>query len=219
MGTYTIAITGASGSIYGVKLLKYLLEEGHNVYLTITNEGSLILKEEVGFNWQEYQKEIEIEQQKGKQIEKEIEKEIKRDLKLKEARLHYFSEDNLSAPISSGSAKVDAMVVIPCSMKSLSGIACGYANNLVERAADVMLKEGRTLIVVPRETPLNSIHLRNMLILSEMGVKIIPAMPAFYSNPKNINDLVDFVAGKVLDSLCVENNLFERWKGLSKDKI
>jgi len=207
MGTYTIAITGASGSIYGIRLLKYLLEKGHNVYLTITKEGSLILKEEVGFDWQE------------QQIEEETEKEIKRDLKLKEANLHYFSEDNLSAPISSGSAKVDAMVVIPCSMKALSGIAHGYANNLVERAADVIIKEGRTLILVPRETPLNSIHLRNMLILSEMGVKIIPAMPAFYSDPKNINDLVDFVAGKVLDSLCVENNLFKRWKGLSKDKI
>src|SRR4030067_1707613 len=135
MGTYTIAITGASGSIYGVRLLKYLLEKKHTVYLTITKEGCLILKEEMGFNWQGYQKEIE--------------KKIKRDLKLKEIKLHYFSEDNLSASISSGSVKVDAMVVIPCSMKTLSGIACGYANNLVERGADVMLKERRTLIVVP----------------------------------------------------------------------
>jgi 4-hydroxy-3-polyprenylbenzoate decarboxylase len=207
METYTIAITGASGSIYGIRLLKYLLEKRHKVYLTITKEGSLILKEEVGIDWQEYQK------------EKEIEKKIKRDLKLREASLCYFNEDNLFAPISSGSAKVEAMIIIPCSMKTLSGIACGYANNLVERAADVMIKEGRTLVLVPRETPVNSIHLRNMLILSEMGVKIIPAMPAFYSSPKNINDLVDFVVGKVLDSLCIENNLFKRWKGSSTDKI
>ena len=215
MGTYTIAITGASGSIYGVRLLKYLLEKKHTVYLTITKEGGLILKEEMGFNWQEQQIEKEIEQQKGKQkeMEKEIEKKIKRDLKLKEIKLHYFSEENLSAPISSGSVKVDAMVVIPCSMKSLSGIACGYANNLVERAADVMLKEGRTLIIVPRETPLNSIHLRNMLTLSEIGVKIIPAMPAFYSCPEKIDDLVDFMVGKVLDSLGIENSLFRRWQG------
>jgi 4-hydroxy-3-polyprenylbenzoate decarboxylase len=204
MGTYTIAITGASGSIYGVRLLKYLLEKGHKVYLTITKEGCLILKEEVGFDWQGY--------------EKEIEKKIKRDLKLKEANLYYFNEDNLSAPISSGSAQVNAMAIIPCSMKALSGIACGYANNLVERAADVMIKEGHTLILVPRETPLNSIHLRNMLILSEMGVKIIPAMPAFYSCPKNIDDLVDFMVGKVLDSLRIENNLFKRWKGCDKGK-
>ena len=207
MGTYTIAITGASGSIYGVRLLKYLLEKKHTVYLTITKEGGLILKEEMGFNWQ-------VEQ---KQIEMEIEKKIKRDLKLKELKLHYFSEDNLSASISSGSVKVDAMIVIPCSMKSLSGIACGYANNLVERAADVMLKERRTLIIVPRETPLNSIHLRNMLTLSEIGVKIIPAMPAFYSCPGKIDDLVDFMVGKVLDSLGIENSLFRRWQGSNQE--
>lgn len=202
MGTYTIAITGASGSIYGVRLLQYLLKNGHKVYLTITKEGSLILKEEVGYDWQDQQIEKEIE----------IEKKIKKDFRLKEAKLHYFKEDNLAAPISSGSVKVDGMIVIPCSMKTLSGIACGYANNLVERAADVMLKEGRTLILVPRETPLNSIHLRNMLALSEMGVKIIPAMPAFYSCPEKIDDLIDFMVGKVLDSLDIENNLFRRWK-------
>jgi len=205
MGTYTIAITGASGSIYGVRLLRYLAEEKHTIYLTVTKEGSLILKEEVGFDWQchEIEKETEID----------IGKKIKRDLRLRESNLHYFKEDNLSAPISSGSVKVESMVVIPCSMKTLSGIACGYANNLVERAADVMLKEGRTLILVPRETPLNTIHLRNMLMLSEMGVKIIPAMPAFYSCPEKIDDLIDFIVGKVLDSLGIKNNLFKRWKG------
>ena len=212
MGIYTIAITGASGSIYGVRLLKYLLEEKHTVYLTITKEGSLILKDEVGFNWQEYQKETEIEIEKQKNIEKLVERKIKADFKVKRASLCYFNENNLAAPIASGSVGVDAMIVIPCSMKTLSGIACGYANNLVERAADVMLKEGRTLILVPRETPLNTIHLRNMLILSEMGVKIIPAMPAFYSCPKKIDDLIDFVVGKVLDSLDIKNNLFKRWK-------
>jgi len=205
MATYTIAITGASGSIYGVRLLKYLAEEKHSIYLTITKEGSLILKEEVGFDWQSH----EIE----KETEIDIEKKIKKDLRLKESNLYYFKEDNLSAPVSSGSVKVEAMVVIPCSMKTLSGIACGYANNLVERAADVMLKEGRTLILVPRETPLNTIHLRNMLRLSEMGVKIIPAMPAFYSCPEKIDDLIDFIVGKVLDSLGIKNNLFKRWKG------
>lgn len=199
MGTYTVAITGASGSIYGVRLLQYLLEKGHEVYLTITKEGSLIMKEEVGYDWQ------------GSD-EREIEEKIKKDLKVEGASLRYFSEDNLSAPISSGSVNVDGMVVIPCSMKTLSGIAHGYANNLVERAADVMIKENRPLLLVPRETPLNSIHLRNMLILSETGVKIIPAMPAFYSHPEKISDLVDFMVGKVLDSLRIENNLFRRWK-------
>jgi flavin prenyltransferase len=211
MGTYTIAITGASGSIYGVRLLTYLLKKKHTVYLTVTKEGGLILKEEVGLDWKEDQ--IEKEMKPQKEIEKEIEKKIRRDLKIKEANLHFFREDNLSASIASGSAKVDAMIVIPCSMKSLSGIACGYANNLVERAADVMLKERRALILVPRETPLNSIHLRNMLVLSEMGVKIIPAMPAFYSHPETMDDLVNFVVGKVLDSLGIKNNLFRRWQG------
>lgn len=199
MGTYTIAITGASGSIYGVRLLQYLLKNRHKVFLIITKEGSLILKEEVGYDWSG----------SGKVVEKKI----KRDLKVEKGSLFLLSEDNLCAPISSGSAHVDAMVIIPCSMKTLSGIAHGYANNLVERAADVMIKEGRTLILVPRETPLNSIHLKNMLILSEIGVKIIPPMPAFYSHPKSIDDIVDFIVGKVLDSLRIENNLFKRWKG------
>lgn len=203
MGIYTIAITGASGSIYGVRLLEYLLKNGHKAYLIITKEGSLILKEEVGYEWSAL----------GGGSEKAVEKRIKKDLKLEKVRLTFFNEENLYAPISSGSVKVDAMVVIPCSMKTLSGIAHGYANNLVERAADVMIKEGRPLILVPRETPLNTIHIRNMLTLSKIGVKIIPAMPAFYSKPKDIDDLVDFVVGKVLDSLKIENSLFRRWRG------
>lgn len=199
MGIYTIAITGASGSIYGVKLLEYLLKKGHKVYLTITKEGALIMKEEVGFNW--------------RGIEKDVERKIKRDLKMEKAKLTYFNEENLFAPVSSGSHKVDAMIVIPCSMKTLSGIAQGYANNLVERSADVMIKEDRTLILVPRETPLNTIHLRNMLTLSEIGVKIIPAIPAFYNRPKKIDDIVNFIVGKVLDSINIENTIYRRWKG------
>ena len=199
MGTYTVAITGASGSIYGVRLLQYLLKNKHKVFLIITKEGSLILKEEVGYDWSGF----------GKVVEKKI----KSDLKIEKCSLSLLSEDNLCAPISSGSVNVDAMVIIPCSMKTLSGIAHGYANNLVERSADVMIKEGRPLILVPRETPLNSIHLKNMLILSEMGIKIIPPMPAFYSHPQNIEDIVDFIVGKVLDSMQIENNLFRRWKG------
>jgi 4-hydroxy-3-polyprenylbenzoate decarboxylase len=199
MGIYSIAITGASGSIYGVRLLEYLLKKGHKVYLTITKEGALIMKEEVGFNW--------------RGSEKDVEKKIKRDLKAEKGKLTFFNEENLFAPISSGSQRVNAMVIIPCSMKTLSGIAHGYANNLVERSADVMIKEGRTLILVPRETPLNTIHLRNMITLSEVGVKIIPAMPGFYNHPRKIEDLVNFVVGKVLDSLDIENNLYRRWKG------
>lgn len=198
MGIYTIAITGASGSIYGIRLLEYLLKKGHKIYLTITKEGALIMKEEIGLDWSG--------------TEKDVEKKIKRDLKIERGKISFFDEENLFAPLSSGSHKVDAMVVIPCSMKTLSGIAQGYANNLVERAADVMIKEGRQLILVPRETPLNTIHLRNMLSLSEIGVKIIPAMPGFYNHPKQIADLVNFIVGKVLDSLNIENITYRRWK-------
>lgn len=198
MGAYIIAITGASGSIYGIKLLRYFLESGHKVYLTITKEGKLILKDEVGYKWDG--------------SEKVVEKKIKRDLNLPKANLYYYDEENLFSPISSGSSLVDAMIVIPCSMKTLSGIAHGYGNNLVERAADVMIKESRTLILVPRETPFNTIHLKNMLSLSEVGVKIIPPIPAFYSHPTNIDQIIDFVIGKILDSLGIENKLYKRWK-------
>jgi 4-hydroxy-3-polyprenylbenzoate decarboxylase len=136
---------------------------------------------------------------------------VEKHLEAKEGQLRYFDEDNLYAPIASGSSPVDGMVVIPCSMKALSSMAHGFASNLIERAADVTIKEKRKLIIVPRETPLSTIHLRNMLALSEVGCHIIPAMPAFYHHPKKITDMVDFIAGRVLDALGVENDLSPRW--------
>jgi 4-hydroxy-3-polyprenylbenzoate decarboxylase len=197
MSIYTIAITGASGATYGLRVLRALITGGHNVYLTITGDGLHILNDETGLML--------------KGSETDIQYALEKHLGAQEGQLRYFDEDNLYAPIASGSSPVDGMVVIPCSMKALSSMAHGFASNLIERAADVTIKEKRKLIIVPRETPLSTIHLRNMLALSEVGCHIIPAMPAFYHHPKKITDMVDFIAGRVLDALGVENDLSPRW--------
>lgn len=197
MAIYTIAITGASGAPYAVRLLQILIQGGHNVYLSISGDGLKIVSDETGVLL--------------KGSETDIQHIFERQFDAREGQLRFFDEDNMYTPIASGSAAVDGMVVIPCSMKALSSIAHGFASNLIERAADVMIKEQRKLIIVPREMPLSAIHLRNMLTLSELGCQIIPAMPAFYHHPKRIQDMVDFVVGRVLDNLGVENELAPRW--------
>ncbi len=197
MKSLIVAITGASGSIYGLRLIEELLKSEYGIYLVISKQAFSIIKSETGVNWV------------GK-TDSEREKKIQKYFSSK--NIKYYNEDNLSAPISSGSFVTDGMFVVPCSMKTLSGIANGYANNLIERAADVMLKEGRGLILVPREMPFNAIHLENMLKLARLGVKIAPPIPAFYNKPEDINDIVDFVVGKILDSSGVDNKLFKRWE-------
>lgn len=198
MATYIIGITGASGVIYGIRLLGYLTGKGHKIYLSITKEGLLIIKDEIGLDWHG--------------DEKEANKKISGYFKVSGEAINYFSEDNLNSPIASGSVKVDGMIVVPCSMKALSAIANGFSSNLIERAADVTLKEKRLLITVPRETPLSSIHLDNMLKLSKMGVHIVPPSPVFYHHPKSVDDMVDFIVGRILDCMNIENNLYKRWK-------
>lgn len=197
MATYTVAITGASGAPYALRLLQALVSGGHSIYLTMSGDGLSILNDETGLLL--------------KGTETEIRQTLEKQLNAREGQIRYFGEDNMYAPIASGSVGIDAMIVMPCSMKSLASIANGFSSNLIERAADVTMKEKRKLIIVPRETPLSAVHLRNMLTLSEMGCHIIPAMPAFYQHPKTIQDMVDFIAGRVLDSLGIENTLSPRW--------
>ena len=197
MKSFIVAVTGASGSIYGIRLIEGLLKSKHKVYLVISKQAFSIIKIETGINWTG---------NTASEIEKKIQKYFSSE------NIKYYSENNLSAPFSSGSFITDGMFVVPCSMKTLSGIANGYANNLIERSADVMLKESRRLILSPREMPFSTVHLENMLKLARLGVKIIPPVPAFYHKPKNIKDIIDFVVGKILDSAGVRHNIFKRWK-------
>ncbi len=197
MATYTVAISGASGAPYALRVLQALVKAGHNIYLVISGDGLSILSDETEL--------------KLKGSENDIQVALDRHLGTKEGQITYYDEDYMYATIASGSVKVDAMAVIPCSMKTLAGIATGHASNLIERAADVMIKERRRLILVPRETPLSAIHLRNMLTLAELGCHLIPAMPAFYHHPKRVSDMVDFIAGRVLDAMGVENDIAPRW--------
>ena len=193
----TVAITGASGSVYGIKLIKALLENDFTVNLVITGAGTEVLSHELGLKWQG--------------DAENIERKVKEYFQIRKENIRYFSVDNLLAPLSSGSYHQDLMVICPCSMGALSRIANGSSSNLIERTADVFIKEGRKLVLVPRETPLSQIHLENMLKLSMLGITILPAMPAFYTKPEKIEDMVDFIVGKILDVLNIKNNLFKRW--------
>jgi len=196
---YIVAISGASGSAYGVAIIKGLAGAGHTVIVTASREGLAILKEEAGHDWHA-------------KDEGEAAHKIEKGLDLKFGAVSFFGEDNLHAPISSGSFGAAGMFVAPCSMKTLAGIANGYANNLIERAADVTMKERRPLLLVPRETPLSAIHLENMLKLSRLGVHMLPAMPGFYNHPKTIEDLVNAIAGRALDLMGIDNNMYGRWE-------
>ncbi|CAM4279671.1 flavin prenyltransferase UbiX [Paenibacillus phoenicis] len=188
-----VGITGASGSIYGVKLIETLLGMNFLVHLVVSNAGWRVIKEELGWNTSD--REATLEEHFGQLP----------------GKLVYHPIADIGASIASGSFLTHGMIVMPCSMGTLSSIANGTSDNLMARAADVMLKEGRPLVLVPRETPLHAIHLENMLKLARLGVRIIPAMPAFYFGPQTIDDLVRFLVGKVLDNLGIEHALFKRW--------
>lgn len=188
MNSVVVGITGASGVIYGVKILEVLSKLGMETHLIITQAGL-----------------------------KNLEIETNETLAgLRSIASHVYDEGDLSAPLASGSFKVDGMVVAPCSIKTLSAIANSYSHNLLVRAADVMLKERRRLVLLVRETPLHEGHLELMLKVTRMGGMIMPPVPAFYHHPKTIDDLIDQTIGKVLDLFSVDAKLFKRWGAESK---
>ncbi len=191
-----MAMTGASGSIYGLRLMEELVRRGFLLTVCVSESGRLVCKDETGLDLSGEPSVATSRLQKHLGVKLGVE---------------VVASDNLFVSSASGSAAPAAMVVAPCSMGSLARIACGVSANLIERSADVMLKEHRPLLLVPRETPLSEIHLENMLKLARMGARIIPAMPGFYHKPESIDDLVNFVVGKVLDQLGVPNDLFTRW--------
>ena len=185
-------ITGASGSIYAVSLVKELVRAGSDVHLIFSDNGAAVMRHETGFE-PEGLKAALSEDAGGHPV-------------------HIHDNGDLFAAPASGSFRADAMVIVPCSMATLGGIASGNLHSLMGRSADVCLKEGRKLVAVPRETPLSRIHLKNMLSLSEAGAVILPAMPGFYSRPESIEELINFVTARILDQLGIENSLSPRWR-------
>ncbi len=190
-------MTGASGAQYGFRLLETLLQKNIRVYLMISKAAQVVIGMET---------DIKLSARAG-----DMQKALREKYGCDAEQLQVFGEQEWTAPPASGSNIIDAMVMCPCSMGALSAVATGASNNLIERAADVMLKERKKLIVVPRESPYSDIHLENMLKLSRMGTVIVDANPGFYHSPASIDDLVDFVVAKVLDQLQVEHGLMPRW--------
>ena len=194
-----IAITGASGAIYATRTLAALLERGCHIELVVSDYGRRLLRDELG------------DAAAVDKLMDYLAATYGDGVRAGTYTLH--SNKDLGAKIASGSQDCDAMVIVPCSMKTLAGVAHGLSRNLVERAADVMLKERRRLIIVPRETPMSLPQLRNMVLCAEAGAMIMPAMPAFYQMPKTLDDLADFMAGKILGALGFKHELYPAWKG------
>jgi 4-hydroxy-3-polyprenylbenzoate decarboxylase len=205
--TICLALTGASGMPYGLRLLECLLAAGCRVQLLYSQASQVVAKQEMDIELPSRPAEAKaallarfpttIETTAGPRVNPE--------------NLAVFGREEWFAPVASGSNPPDAMVVCPCSMGTLAAIAQGLADNLIERAADVVLKEGRKLVLVPRETPFSAIHLENMLRLSRAGAVILPPSPGFYHHPKSVQDIVDFVVARVMDQIGVPHTLIQRW--------
>ncbi len=192
LSDYVIGITGASGSIYGVRLIQELASRKHQLDIIVTSAGREVMKEELG--------------------ESDFGKTDMLGLSEFGSSLKFWENDDFEAPFMSGSNAPEAVIIIPCSVGKLAAIANGISSNLLERTADVALKEKRELILVVRETPFSLIHLENMVRVARAGGQILPATPAFYHQPKTIDDMVNFVVGKVLNVLRIEHNLFKGWR-------
>jgi 4-hydroxy-3-polyprenylbenzoate decarboxylase len=190
-----LGLTGASGSIYFLRLVEQLSKQEVELHLIASESGVKVLQYETGI--------ILTEQVKL--------------WNMSNARVILEDNNNLFSMAASGSSQFDAMAIVPCSMSTLAMLAHGITETLLTRAADVMMKERRKLVLVPRETPLSTLHLKNMTELSQLGVTILPAMPGFYGQPNTMDDLINFVVGKTLDCLDIENNYYQRWEGQYED--
>ena len=195
--TITLALTGASGMAYGLRLLECLLAAGANVYLLYSQAAHIVAKQELDLTLPARAPDAE--------------RQFTIRYGAKPGQLRVFGKEDWFAPVASGSNPADAMVICPCSMGTLAAVAAGLADNLIERAADVMLKEGRKLVLVPRETPLSVIHLENMLRLARAGAVMLPANPGFYHQPQSVDEVIDFVVARILDQLGVKHELMARW--------
>ncbi|WP_298445552.1 flavin prenyltransferase UbiX [uncultured Ferrimonas sp.] len=193
----TLAFTGASGAPYGLRLLSCLLESGRTVHLMISSAARVVLAEEEGM--------------KLPGSPEACERLLSERMQAKPGQLRVYGKEQWFSPVASGSGAPRQMVICPCSTGTLAAVATGMSNTLIERAADVVLKERGQLLLVPRETPFNSIHLEHMLKLSNLGAVIMPAAPGFYHQPQSIADLVDFMVARILDHLQIEHHLSARW--------
>jgi 4-hydroxy-3-polyprenylbenzoate decarboxylase len=197
LNTVTLALSGASGMAYGLRLLECLIQADLQVYLLVSQAAHIVAKQELGVTLPARASDLE--------------RQLSTGMAARDGQLRVFGREDWNAPVASGSNPADAMVVCPCSMGTLAAIAHGLSDNLIERAADVMLKENRKLILVPRETPFSTLHLENMLTLSRMNAVILPANPGFYHRPQSIEGVVDFIVARILDQLGIGHTLMARW--------
>ena len=195
--TIAVALTGASGMPYGLRLIECLVRAGCRVWVLYSQVAQIVARQEMDLSLPSRPADVEAD--------------LSARFGATPGQLRVFGREEWFAPPASGSNPPDAMVVCPCSMGSLAAIAAGLASTLIERAADVAIKEGRKLVLVPRETPFSVLHLENMLRLARMGVVILPANPGFYHHPRSVDDLVDFVVARILDQLAVAYDLMPRW--------